>query len=50
MPDAQVDRVIRSVQANQGRLTNVLRDEMPALADTKVWDALVRVISDSFEN
>jgi hypothetical protein len=50
MPDAQADRVIRSVQANQGKLSNVLRDEMPILADPKVWNSIVRVITDSFEN
>lgn len=50
MPDAQVDRVIRSVQANQGRLTNVLRDEIPALVEPKVWNAIVQVTTDAFEN
>jgi hypothetical protein len=50
MPDAQIDRVIRSVQANQGRLSNVLRDEMPILAEPKVWEAIVQVIADSFKN
>jgi predicted HTH domain antitoxin len=39
MPDAQIDRVIRSVQANQGQLSNLLRDEIPLLADTRVWGA-----------
>jgi len=50
MPDAQIDRVIRSVQANQGKLSNVLRDEMPVLADPKLWDAIVQVVMDSFKN
>ena len=50
MPDAQVDRVIRSVQANQGRLTNVLRDEIPSLAEPKVWDAIVQAIREAFKN
>lgn len=49
MPDAQIDRVIRSVQANQGKLSNVLRDEMPLLDDHNVWDAIVQVITDSFK-
>jgi hypothetical protein len=49
MPDAQIDRVIRSVQANQGKLSHVLRDEMPLLDDPKVWDAIVQVITDSFK-
>jgi hypothetical protein len=50
MPDPQLDRVIRSAQANQGKLSNVLRDEVPFLADPQVWDAIVQVITDSFKN
>jgi hypothetical protein len=50
MPDAQIDRVIRSVQANQDKLSNVLRDEIPLLADPEVWGAVVQVITDSFKN
>jgi hypothetical protein len=50
MPDAQIDRVIRSVQANQGQLSNVLRDEIPLLADPKVWDAMVQAIKDAFKH
>ncbi len=50
MPDAQIDRVIRSVQVNQGKLSNVLRDEMPLLDDPKVWDAIVQVITDAFKS
>jgi hypothetical protein len=50
MPDAQIDRVIRSVQVNQGKLSNVLRDEMPLLDDPNVWDAIVQVITDAFNS
>jgi hypothetical protein len=50
MPDAQIDRVIRSVQANQGLLSNLLRDEIPLLADPRVWGAIVQVINDAFKN
>jgi len=50
MPDEQIDRVIRSVQANQGQLSNVLHDEMPILAHPKICDAMVQVITDSFKN
>jgi hypothetical protein len=48
MPDAQIDRVIRSAQANQGKLSNVLASEIPLLADPKVWDAVVRAITHAF--
>jgi len=50
MPDAQIDRVIRSAQANQGKLSNVLRDEIPLLADPKVWEAVMQGITDSFKD
>eukprot|EP01036_Dinobryon_divergens_P002021 gene2021-2654_t len=33
MPDMQIDRVIRSVDANQGKLSKVLAREMPLLAE-----------------
>jgi hypothetical protein len=50
IPDAQIDRVIRSVQANQGKLSNVLRDEMPILDDSKIWGAIVQAITNSFKS
>jgi hypothetical protein len=50
MPDAQIDRLIRSAQANQGKLSNVLRDEIPLLADPKVWEAVMQGITDSFKD
>jgi hypothetical protein len=48
MPDAQIDRVIRSAQANQGKLSNVLSNEIPLLADSTVWDAIVQAITRAF--
>lgn len=50
MPDSQIDRVIRSAQENQGKLSNVLSEEMPVLADPKVWTAIAQVIADAFKN
>ena len=50
MPDAQIDRVIRSVRSNQGNLSNVLRDEIPQLASPMIWDPIVQVVTDSFKN
>ena len=44
MPDMQIDRVIRSVQANQGKLSNVLANEMPVLSEPGVWEAIVDVV------
>lgn len=44
MPDVQVDRVIRSVEANQGNLTNVLAKEIPVLAEPGIWRAIVQAV------
>lgn len=44
MPDPQADRVIRSVEANQGALSNVLAREIPALSEPGLWDAIVRAV------
>jgi hypothetical protein len=44
----QIDRMIRSVAANPGMLSNVLSKEMPALAEAEVWDAVVREIRHAF--
>jgi hypothetical protein len=41
MPDLQIDRVIRSVEANQGKLSNVLAKEIPLLAEPGLWTAIV---------
>lgn len=45
MPDAQIDRIIRSAEANQGKLSKVLSKEMPLLAEPGIWDAIVQAIS-----
>ena len=48
IPDMQIDRLIRSVEANPGKLSNVLSKEMPALAEAGVWDAVVQAIRSAF--
>jgi hypothetical protein len=48
IPDMQIDRLIRSVEANQGKLSNALSKEMPALADAGVWDEIVQAIRHAF--
>jgi hypothetical protein len=48
MPDMQVDRVIRSIDANQGQLSNVLAKEMPLLAEPDVWEAIVQAVESAF--
>ncbi len=48
MPDAQIDRVIRSAQINRGKLTQVLSKEIPLLGEPGVWDAIVKAIEAAF--
>lgn len=48
MPDAQIDRVIRSIQVNQGRLSGALRKEMPVLAEPGLWTEVVRCVEQAF--
>lgn len=49
MPDMQIDRVIRSVQANKGKLSNLLAEEIPLLAEAGVWEAVVRAVEHAFD-
>ena len=49
MPDAQIDRVIRSVQSNRGDLSGVLRRELPIFEDSALWAAVVEAVHLSFE-
>jgi hypothetical protein len=48
MPDAQADRIIRSVEENRDRLTQALRKEIPALAQPGLWEQVVAAVRDSF--
>jgi hypothetical protein len=50
MPDMQVDRIIRSAQSNQGKLSNVLIKEIPILAEPGVWDAILKAIEVAFQS
>ena len=50
MPDMQIDRIIRSAEANQGKLSNVLTKEIPILEESGVWDAIVKVIEIAFRD
>jgi Fic family protein len=48
MPDVQIDRVIRSVESNQGKLSNVLSKEIPILQEAFIWEAIVKAIENAF--
>jgi hypothetical protein len=49
MPDMQIDRIIRSVEANQGKLSNVLSKEMPLLAEPGIWESIVQAVVRAFD-
>lgn len=48
MPDMQIDWVIRSVEANQGRPSNTLAKEIPLLAEPGSWAAIVEATVGAF--
>jgi hypothetical protein len=48
MPDLQIDRIIRSTEVNQGKLSNALAKEIPILKEPDLWDAIVGVITTAF--
>lgn len=48
MPDPQLDRVIRSAQANRCQLSHVLANEIPILAEPGIWDAIGQAIESAF--
>jgi hypothetical protein len=48
MPDHQADRVLRSIEQNQGELSNVLAREMPVLTEPGIWPAIVEAVSRAF--
>ncbi|QTN28802.1 Fic family protein [Rhodoferax sp. AJA081-3] len=50
MPDHQADRLLRSIEQNQGQLSSVLVKEMPVLTQPGVWDAVVGAVRAAFKN
>jgi hypothetical protein len=48
MPDFLADRIIRSIAANGGQLSNALRQEIPILSEPGVWDDLVQAVTRAF--
>jgi hypothetical protein len=49
MPDALLDRVIRSILCNRGELSGALRREAPILEQPGVWEEIVLAVNRSFE-
>jgi hypothetical protein len=50
MPDAQADRVLRSIEQNRGELSNVLAKEMPVLREPGVWADIVEAVTRAFRD
>lgn len=48
MPDLQVDRVIRSIEQNAGKLSGALSKEIPVLEQPGVWDAITQAVANAF--
>lgn len=49
MPDQQADRVLRSIEQNQGALSNVLAKQMPILQAPGIWDEIVEAVARAFQ-
>lgn len=48
MPDLQVDRVIRSIEQNNGVLSGVLAKEIPYLTRPGIWEQVCEGVRASF--
>lgn len=50
MPDAQVDRVIRSIQQNNGMLSGALSQEIPYLTSPGIWTKVCEAVAASYRD
>lgn len=49
MPDQQADRVLRSIEQNNGELSNALAKQMPVLSEPGVWAEIIEAVSQAFQ-
>lgn len=49
MPDLRIDRTIRSVTTNQGRLSSELSNEIPFLKEPGICEEIVQVVEQAFD-
>jgi uncharacterized phage infection (PIP) family protein YhgE len=49
MPNHYVDRIIRSIQENNGKLTNKLAKDYPFLKDEQLWQQMVEIVKEAFQ-
>lgn len=50
MPDQQADRLLRSIEQNNGVLSGVLKKEMPILEKPGLWDEIVEAVQTALKN
>ena len=48
MPDLQIDRVVRSVEANHSLLSGLLAKEIPVLKTEGLWADIVKAVKQAF--
>ena len=48
MPDHQADRLLRSMEQNDGKLSHTLAKEMPVLAGPGIWEAITDAVGQAF--
>ena len=46
----QIYKIIRSVESNQGKIFNTLGKEIPILHEPGIWDEIVKVIENAFQD
>ncbi|QAA92432.1 Fic family protein [Pollutimonas thiosulfatoxidans] len=49
MPDHQADRILRSIEQNNGELSNALAKQMPILNEPRVWTEIIEAVSRAFQ-
>lgn len=49
MPDQQADRILRSIEQNNGELSNALAKQMPILSEPSIWTEIVKAVSLAFQ-
>jgi hypothetical protein len=47
-PDSDIDRIIRSVRDNEGKVSNKLRNDFPLLDDPEIGPEVVRIVQSAF--
>lgn len=48
MPDSQADRILRSIEQNNGMLSNKLAKDMPILSRPGIWEQITEAVAQAF--